>query len=281
MTGDQFRKQRPTLYRAIVESTGGDTREIEAAIQVVQYARAGIAEIPDERGGRMSKQVLFSIGQITRRVSDQIGQDVDKQWCSRHLKEIDPVDGRGYQPSKRFTGEQSGLLILYAMEWYHKHGAPSFAEWIKEHGHPVPQPFLPPEVVAKKKVKSKDSKAVSQRELERIVNRAVEKALKERQISGQIESSTRPANREEDIKPLNRAVNRFVFDHPIDVRSCWKWLQQLWEERNGAKVMRVGDQSFPQWLHSSGNMPQMMEQLQGYLDFMHDEISNKQGRLSL
>lgn len=225
------------------------------------------------------KVMLLSLGDVARRVSETIGREVDKGWISHQLKEIDPPNGKAYFPSKRFTSQQCVVLIQYAQEWYHRKGAPPFVAWLDAHNHPVPSPFSPPVIAKERPAQNPKSDVPTAREIQKMIDRAVARALGGKRVSGQIEGPV--PNREEDIKPLHNAVVSFSLKHPIEVNECWKWVERLFEQRNNMKVMRSGEQTFPQWLHSSGNMGLMMRQLQGYMDFMHDELTNQQQRLGL
>jgi hypothetical protein len=159
-------------------------------------------------------------------------------------------------------------VIGYALKWHHKKDAPLITEYLHNHNMQIPTPYAPlPVKRPKKKI-----------DVTKLVREEVRRELGLLRESGfQLSSKNRkalPVSREESIKPLHTRVNQFVFHEPIQIDHCWNWLRELFEERNGITVKLAGNQTFPQWLHSTNYMDIMMFQLQGYFDYMHDALSN-------
>ena len=223
----------------------------------------------------------FSLQGLAQHVSSVVGSDVSPTWVSgvmHNLVKGNGVDGR-YAPSFRFTGEHAALLSAYAVRWHHKKDSPTIREWMKEHGHAEPKPFHAPVKVNKKPESQKLN--YSQRDIERMIRIETQKALapiaKELQSikamhAPAIDDTRSP--REAELETLNKKVRHFALTSKrIDVAGAWTWLERLFEKRNGVKVHKVGKQTFPQWLRSSDYLDTMMEQLQGYIDYMHDSLS--------
>jgi len=222
------------------------------------------------------KNITFSLGDVSHRVSESIGRDVDKTWCSFHLKEIDAPVNTSYSRNKRFTAEQCTLLSAYAQEYYHKKHAPAFVQWLDTHGHGVPSPFCPP--VRTVQVKKEKGGSISTRDVERMVKDAVKRELQKHTKPVKMIEGSRQPNREKRLSTLHKKVNNFVFTHKIEISEAWKWLAELFAKRNGIdKIRRTANQSFPQWLEGSDNLDLMYEQLDGYLDYMDDQLVNGPG----
>lgn len=225
----------------------------------------------------------FSLQGLARHVSDVVGGDVSTGWVStvmHHILDGNAVDGR-YSGIFRFTGEHAALLSAYAVQWFHKKNAPTIKEWMNQHGHTVPKPYELPEKVVKPKAQQpfKYDDAAMRRIVERETKRHIEPLIKEIQS---LRASSAPAitdnrsPREAELEELNKAVKNFaITSDKIGIAGAWRWLERLFERRNGIRVLKVGKQTFPQWLRSSGYLDKMMEQLQGYLDYMHDTLEHR------
>lgn len=223
----------------------------------------------------------FSLQGLAQHVSSVVGSDVSPTWCSGIMHDLvggNGVNGR-YAPSFRFTGEHAALLSAYAVRWHHKKDSPTMREWMKEHGHKEPKPFHAPVKVNKKPDSQKLN--YNQRDIERMIRIETQKALAP--IAKELQSIKAMnalaiddvrSPREAEIEALNKKVRQFaITSDRIGVAGVWTWLERLFEQRNGVKVYKIGKQTFPQWLRSSDYIDTMMNQLQGYLDYMYDSLS--------
>lgn len=218
---------------------------------------------------------MFSLTEIAAHVGQSIGKTVNSQWISAILKDIDPRER--FTPSTRFTAEQRDIVTLYAREWNHKSNQPGLKAWIQSHGFQVPNPFFPPAVVKQEKKKAEKRLAATDPIL-----RNIQKKLDtlEKQVSI-ISNKPKLAliegghAREKETDPLIKKIQHFTFNHPASIDQVWNRLQELFEIRNSIKVRRIQQQTFPQWLRHEGYLGMMMDQIQGYLDQMHDEFTGQ------
>lgn len=222
------------------------------------------------------KIVTFTLGEVAHRISETVGRDVDKDWCSKRLREIDKPINSSYSRNKRFTSEQCTLLAAYAQAHYHKKNAPSFTQWLEAHGHGIPKSFSPP--VKLPATKEQKGEVFSRRDVERMVKDAVKRELEKHtkpvKMIEDSDTSGRQPNREKRLASLHKKVNAFVFNHKIEINETWKWLVELFQKRNNLEVRRAVNQSFPQWLEGSNNLELMYEQIDSYLDYMEDHLNN-------
>lgn len=231
-------------------------------------------------------------GYTLQEVTAQVGQhtndkNVGDGFVSKCLKEL-----RGCErliPSDRFTIEEITMVGMYSHDLHGHHGRTSITEWIRSHNFEKPRSIPRADLVkAEKKAKAKEPKSVSdERRLERlfekklgsVVESTVRKVLEEKVKPVRAEI-TNGMNRENDdrIISIKKKVDAFVFAEPVSVKEVWTFVQNAFEERNGVQVVRIGGQSLPQWLRHEGYLDVFVEQLQGYLDELHDLVL-KQPRL--
>jgi predicted solute-binding protein len=212
--------------------------------------------------------------------SQATNKHISTGWVNTQVRRL--RETTSLKRSYKLSLEEHQTIIAYAIDNHQKHGAPRIDQWISNTGRSLPKPYKPP---VPKKTKSEVSKkaqpSYTDRDIQRIVKKEVERALKERSPVGQLESNQTKKKRDQDVDPLHKKVNSFVFEHAINASETWRWLQKLFEQRNAVKVYRIEGQTFPQWLRHSGWLDTMMSQLQGFLDYMHDELTQGRNQRSL
>ena len=229
--------------------------------------------------------VTLTLADIAAHVGRSTGRNVESNWVSRNLREIDPPHGAKYTPSKRFTAEQRDLLTLYAREWHHRHNAPGLRDWMSAHNHSIPSPFSPPAKTAQPKARKTAS---PDPDVTSLVKRVTELEAKIEKLSRVTPEAPRKAieapKTDKELEALKgwvqKQVKAFCFNNNISITSLWKRIEALYAENNKVVIDRAKGQSFPQWLRQENRYLSFAARLPEYLKTISDEL-NPQHRLEL
>jgi len=235
---------------------------------------------------------VLSMGAALGKINDLSGRNLSETILNKLLNEVYPDHKKGCT-----WKIPAALITLFATYWREYGGSgrkkPTITEWLQIHAMSVPviETPVPPAIVKEEKGSTKNGGLLDERRLSKMVEKAVASALSEhlekieksRDLK-QIEAPTATRGRENDPRlfAIHKRVNAFVFNEPISVREVWNHLRMCFEARNGIKVLLVGAQTFPQWLLSQEWIETFIQEYQGFLDELHDQLANPgQRRLQL
>jgi hypothetical protein len=218
----------------------------------------------------------YSLSKVAEHATAHCGarNPINTNYVSRVLHDLRGVSGK-FLPSALFSIEEMRCVAEFAAGHYRKRNDETVTEWLKKTGKKIPRTY-PAEtgfILKNKKKGDTHNKIMLKylRSLEVRINKI------EQGVKPNIENTKKeqiPEGRKNDprMDSLQKSVNSFVFNEPIQINQVWKDLQQIFEARNGLKVFRVGDQTFPQWLRSEEWLDTFLQELPGFLDEIHDRL---------
>lgn len=226
----------------------------------------------------------YTIQQVAAAATEHSGRAIGNNVVTDLLRSLRQFNGR-FPRGVLASMEERQVICEYLARFYHRREKPAIRDFCLNRDGKIPVVYAPPAPVEKKVTKSKKNTGsqMTSQEIRDFIRKELKQYSKSiisevKQLEGPVVSKKA---RESDLEPVHKRINSFCFKEPIEIDALWRWIQNLFEERNGIKVYRVGNQSFPQWLHSSSNLELFKSQLQGFLDFIHDELhgDNAQGKL--
>jgi hypothetical protein len=221
---------------------------------------------------------IYSTGEAATVLSKRLSRVITSGWVLDKVKALRDTPAVGGGHRILITQAELKFLEAYGRDTYARPNMLGPGEWADTKGIELPQPYRERALV---KVRSQapareEAPAAVTRMLVKIETQLAEQgkeiaALK----SAAAKQLAAPAVRRNDprIDDMHRQVNAFVFNEPISIKETWNRIRRSFEARNGVKVMLHGDQTFPAWLRSSGNLDLFLAELQGFLDAIHDELS--------
>jgi hypothetical protein len=229
-------------------------------------------------------QKLFSVQEIASSLTTDLGKGISSEYVYANAKNL-WGEHISFTSSERFTAEFKIQFALYANTWYHRKNRKTFKAHLASIGQQPPARYIPVALVAVPNGKEKMDKSVRltasqvaemldkrDKEIKKSIMAEIEEKIKTTpKVS--ITANTAAMTRAGDpaMIELEKRINKFVFEEPWSVRDVWNRLRSDFETRNGINVTTFGVQTFPQWLRSENMMEMFMEELQGFLDAMHDE----------
>jgi hypothetical protein len=189
----------------------------------------------------------------------------------------------------RLSTEHVQIIAGYWAEWGRTHKRPSLALWALDHKFTIPPELSLPVVIKTEKSPPANVRQRDDRRIEKMIDKKIAAMKTEiveiigtKEPRKQIEAPARGRENDPRIFAIEKKVNAFIFAEPINARDTWIYLRSRFEARNGVAVMLHGSQTFPQWLRSEEWVDTFVNEYQGFLDELHDRLSDpKQGRLSI
>jgi len=212
---------------------------------------------------------------LAANASALLGRTIQSDYVYGVLHEMEQNQGH-YGSTKKVSPEQSRVLLAYLADWYGRKDRPSILEWLDRRGEKAPKPYqetLP--VIVKAKAIARANQASP------AIMASFQKRLEK--LERVIESGNEPQKQKTVLQiesdSLHKKINHFVFNNPVDVRTVWNMVRDLFGSDLGGKINLANKQSLPDWARDNGFYADLQNKIDVYLGIIEDSLKG-QNRLA-